>query len=122
MFDFEFDMSGELDLGSWATSAPSCEAAEGVCEVPAAALRGDMLLLDLELDMSGDMDLGSYHADFAEGLLLEPLPPPPADAAAVCWGDGGGDAACALCRPPLKENCPVWTRRPGTNRTCYQPA
>ncbi|KAM3276879.1 hypothetical protein ACQJBY_044970 [Aegilops geniculata] len=53
----EFDTSSADDAGSWATPQSSCAAADGVLDVPAAALASDMF--DFELDVSWVMDLGS---------------------------------------------------------------
>nr|AFR67788.1 AP2 domain CBF protein [Triticum aestivum] len=60
--DEVFDTSSADDAGSWswATPQPSCAAADGVFEVPAAALASDMF--DFEFDVSWVMDLGSPAA------------------------------------------------------------
>ncbi|KAF7073713.1 hypothetical protein CFC21_078660 [Triticum aestivum] len=54
--DEVFDTSSSSTSGSWATPQP-CAAADGVFDVPAAALASDMF--DFELDVSWVMDLGS---------------------------------------------------------------
>ncbi|XP_037438206.1 dehydration-responsive element-binding protein 1H-like [Triticum dicoccoides] len=54
--DEVFDTSSSSSSGSWATPQP-CAAADGVFDVPAAALASDMF--DFELDVSWVMDMGS---------------------------------------------------------------